>query len=313
MDYKNDAFIEIFDQRVLEILDPDTKLEIISTGHAWSEGPLWLEETNSLIFSDIPNNAIYQVKDGESKIYLKPSGYTGDQSRGGEVGSNGLTLDPQGNLVMCQHGDRRMARMDSPLDKPESKFVTMADNFEGKKLNSPNDVVFDQGGNMYFTDPAYGLEKGMDDAGKELGFQGVFCLKTNGELLLVDSISRPNGVTFTPDQSKLLVSNSDPELAVWYSYEILEPGVVANRQVFHDVTSFVDTDGYKGLPDGMKMHSSGVLFATGPGGVWVFDLAGKALARIATGETTSNCAFSDDEKWLFITADSYVLKMEIRH
>jgi gluconolactonase len=312
MPTKQDASIHILDSAALEFLDADAKLEIISTGHSWSEGPLWLEKQQSLLFTDIPNNAIYQVKDGQSSIYLQPSGYTGSAQRGGEVGANGLTLDPQGRLVMCQHGDRRLATMDAPLDNPSSKFVTLADNFQGKKLNSPNDVVFDKLGNMYFTDPPYGLEFNMNDPAKELDFQGIYCLKTDGELVLVDSISRPNGITFSPDQKKLLVANSDPELAVWYEYDLIAPGKVENRRIFFDASEFVGKDGYKGLPDGMKMNSSRILFATGPGGVWVFDQNGKALARIQTGEATSNCALSTDEKTLFMTADSYVLKMALR-
>lgn len=312
MPTKQDASIHILDSAAMEILDPEAKLEILSTGHSWSEGPLWLEKQQTLLFTDIPKNAIFQVKDGQSSIYLQPSGYTGTTQRGGEVGANGLTLDPQGRLVLCQHGDRRMARMDAPLEQPAATFATLADNFQGKRLNSPNDVVFDMEGNMYFTDPPYGLEFNMEDPAKELDFQGVYCLKTDGELVLVDSISRPNGITFSPSQDKLLVANSDPKLAVWYEYDLVAPGKVENRRIFFDATEYVGKDGYKGLPDGMKMHSSGILFATGPGGVWVFDQNGKPLARIETGEATSNCALSSDEKNLFMTADSYVLKMVLK-
>ena len=312
MPSKQDAVVHILDSAALEILDPEAKLEILSTGHIWSEGPLWLEKQQTLLFTDIPNNAIFQVKDGQSSIYLQPSGYTGTTQRGGEVGANGLALDPQGRLVLCQHGDRRMARMDAPLEQPAATFATLADNFQGKKLNSPNDVVFDKDGNMYFTDPPYGLEFNMEDPAKELDFQGIYCLKTDGELVLVDSISRPNGITFSPDQDKLLVANSDPQLAIWYIYDLVAPGKVENRRIFFDATEYVGKDGYKGLPDGMKMHTSGILFTTGPGGVWVFDQNGKPLARIETGEATSNCALSTDEKTLFMTADSYVLKMALK-
>jgi gluconolactonase len=165
---------------------------------------------------------------------------------------------------------------------------------------------------MYFTDPPYGLEFNMEDPAKELSFQGIYCLKTDGELVLVDSISRPNGITFSPKQDKLLVANSDPKLAVWYEYDLISPGKVENRRIFFDATEYVGKDGYKGLPDGMKMQSTGILFATGPGGVWVFDQNGKPLARIETGEATSNCALSTDEKTLFMTADSFVLKIALK-
>lgn len=310
---KENAFVEILDEAALTLIDPETEIEVISQGYAWTEGPLWLEKEQKLLFSDIPNNSIFQIDaKGETSLYLKPSGYTGEAIRSGETGSNALILDPSGALVLCQHGDRRMAKMNAPLDQPKADFVSIVDNYQGKRLNSPNDAIYDKEGNLYFTDPPYGLEFNVDDPAKELDFQGIYCLKTDGELLLVDSISRPNGITFSPDQTKLLVANSDPELAVWYQYEIVSPGVVENRQLFFDATSYVGKEGYNGLPDGMKMHSSGVLFATGPGGVWVFDADGKALARIATGEATSNCAFSTDEKTIFITADNYVLKMGLK-
>lgn len=310
---KENSSIEILDAAALDLIDPKAKLEIISQGYAWTEGPLWLEKEQKLLFSDIPNNSIFQIDDkGEKSLYLKPSGYTGETERGGETGSNALILNPQGNLVLCQHGDRRMSKMNAPLDQPKADFVTLVDNYQGKRLNSPNDAIYDKGGNLYFTDPPYGLEFSVDDPAKELDFQGIFCLKTDGELLLVDSVTRPNGITFSPDQTKMIVANSDPEQAVWFQYDIISPGVVENRKLFFEATSYVGKEGYNGLPDGMKMHSSGNLFATGPGGVWIFDQNGNALARMATGEATSNCAFSGDEKTLYITADNYVLKVGLK-
>ena len=310
---KPNSSIEILDEAALGLIDPEAKLEVIAEGFEWTEGPLWLEKEQKLLFSDIPNNSVFQIDaKGETSLYLKPSGYTGDAARGGETGSNALILDPQGNLVLCQHGDRRMARMNAPLGQPKADFVSIVDNYQGKRLNSPNDAVYDKAGNLYFTDPPYGLEFNVDDPAKELSFQGIYCLKTDGELLLVDSISRPNGITFSPDQSKLIVANSDPEHAVWYQYDIVTPGVVENRQLFFDSTDLVGKEGQQGLPDGMKMHSSGYLFATGPGGIWVFNPDGKVVARIYTGERTSNCAFSTDEKTLYLTADYYVLKMGLK-
>ncbi|MCL6258379.1 SMP-30/gluconolactonase/LRE family protein [Aquiflexum sp. TKW24L] len=310
---KANSSIEILDEAALSLINPDAKIEVISQGYAWTEGPLWLEKEQKLLFSDIPNNSIFQIDaSGETSLYLNPSGYTGETARGGETGSNALILDPQGNLVLCQHGDRRMAKMNAPLDQPKADFVSIVDNYQGKRLNSPNDAIYDKAGNLYFTDPPYGLEFNVDDPAKELDFQGIFCLKTDGELLLVDTLSRPNGITFSPDQSKLIVANSDSKQAVWFQYDIVSPGVVENRKLFFDATSYVGKPGYNGSPDGMKMHSSGNLFATGPGGVWLFDANGKALARIVTGEATSNCAFSADEKTLYITADNYVLKMGLK-
>jgi gluconolactonase len=310
---KEDPFIEILDDRILELLDSETPFQILAEGFAWTEGPLWLEGQQSLIFTDIPNNSVFRVDSkGELSLYLKPSGYTSDSPRGGEVGANGLTLDPQGKLVLCQHGDRRMARMDSPLDQPQPYFITLVDNYQGKLFNSPNDVVFDKAGNMYFTDPPYGLEFNMNDPAKELAFQGIYCLKATGELVLLDTISRPNGLAFSPDEKYLYVANSDPEQAVWFRYEVGQDGLIHNRELFYDATELVGKEGFKGLPDGMKIHSSGIIFATGPGGVWVFDPSGKVLARLRTGEATSNCAFSTDEKNFFMTADNYVLKIEMK-
>lgn len=310
---KPNSSIEILDDAALTLIDPEAKLEVIAKGFEWTEGPLWLEKEQKLLFSDIPNNSVFQIDaKGETSLYLKPSGYTGEAARGGETGSNALILDPQGNLILCQHGDRRMAKMTAPLGQPKADFVSIVDNYQGKRLNSPNDAIYDKAGNLYFTDPPYGLEFNVDDPAKELSFQGVYCLKTDGELLLVDSISRPNGITFSPDQSKLIVANSDPEHAVWYQYDIVSPGVVENKRLFFDSTDLVGKEGQQGLPDGMKMHSSGYLFATGPGGIWVFNPDGKVVARIYTGERTSNCAFSTDEKTLYLTADYYVLKMGLK-
>jgi len=310
---KPNSSIDILDESALVLLDAGAKQEILAEGFDWTEGPLWVEDLNALLFTDIPKNAIYKVtNNGELSLYLTPSGYTGENARGGEVGANGLILNSEGFLVLCQHGDRRMAQMESSVDNPKSAFLTLADSYQGKRLNSPNDAVYDRLGNLYFTDPPYGLEFNVNDPSKELDFQGIYCLKTDGELVLLDTISRPNGITFNPDQSKLLVANSDPKQAVWYQYDIVSPGVVENKQLFFDATDWVGKDGFKGLPDGMKMHGSGNLFATGPGGVWVFSPEGKVLARILTGEATSNCALSPDEKTLYMTADNYLLKLELK-
>lgn len=310
---KENAFIEILDERALEILDPEAEIIILAEGHDWTEGPLWWEAEQSLLYTDIPQNAIFQVSmDGKKSLYLQPAGYTGEEERGGEVGANGLLISPEGRLVLCQHGDRRMAYMDSPMDEPKAEFVTLADRYEDKRLNSPNDAVYDAMGRLYFTDPPYGLEKNMDDPAKELDFQGLYVLRNEGTLQLLDRLTRPNGLTFSPDQSMLYVANSDPDLAVWYAYNVDTKGELTDRNLFYDATDKVGQEGYKGLPDGLKVHTSGILFATGPGGVWVFSPEGDVLARVRTGEATSNCAFSTDEKTLFLTADSYVLKLGLK-
>ncbi|HZH94943.1 MAG TPA: SMP-30/gluconolactonase/LRE family protein, partial [Flavisolibacter sp.] len=183
--YKATGTIERHDSSINAILSPAAKAEIIATGFDWSEGPLWIEKSKMLLFSDIPVNTIYKwTEKGGIEVYLKPSGYTGTAKRDGEPGSNGLILDKKGNLVLCQHGDRRMARMNAPINKPAPKFISLAGNYRGKKLNSPNDAVYNSKGELFFTDPPYGLEKGTTDPKKELPFQGVYKVKTSGEVVL---------------------------------------------------------------------------------------------------------------------------------
>ncbi|MEO1013496.1 MAG: SMP-30/gluconolactonase/LRE family protein [Bacteroidota bacterium] len=306
--------IEILDDEVLALIDPDAKIKIIGDGFQWTEGPLWIADGDYLLFSDIPNNTVFKIDaEGNKSIYLKPSGYLKESFKGREPGSNGLLLDPKDRLILMQHGERRVARMTAPLTSPKPEYEKVVGTYKGKRLNSPNDGVFDPAGNLYFTDPPYGLPKQMEDPDKELDFQGVYCLTTSRELILVeDTLTRPNGIALSPEGSKLYVAVSDPKHAVWYQYDILAPGRVSNRKLFHDVTHLVGQEGQQGLPDGMKMHSQGYLFATGPGGVWILDSHGKPMARILTGQATANCAFDADEKVLFMTADNYVLKMDLR-
>jgi gluconolactonase len=304
--------IEILDDRALLLLESDAKPQIISSGYAWTEGPLWLEEEQALLFSDIPNNAVHRYHQGETTLYLKPSGYTGEENRGGEMGSNALLLDPEGKLILLQHGDRRIARMDSPIDQPKTTYTTLAGSFENKRLNSPNDGVYDSKGNLYFTDPPYGLEKGAQDPAKELEMQGIYRLTPDGALTLLATQTRPNGIVLGLDESYLLVSNSDPGQAVWLRYDFDQGGNLGTPTVFHDCTHLINQPGQQGLPDGMKMHSSGYLFASGPAGIWVFDPQGVPVAKIHTGEKTSNCAFSADEKTLFMTADSHVMQLKLK-
>lgn len=304
--------IEILDDAALELIDADADIQVIGSGFTWTEGPLYIADGDYLLFSDIPNNKVFKIDaEGNTSEFLHPSGFLGSCSDCAEPGSNGLLLSSKGELVLMQHGERRVAKMTSTLDDPKPEYEALADSYEGKKFNSPNDGVFDNEGNLYFSDPPYGLPKQMDDPTKELDFQGVYCLKTSGEIVLVDKLSRPNGVAVSNDGSKLYVAVSNPEHAVWYQYDIMEPGNVVNKKIFYDVTKLIGQEGQQGLPDGMKMHTGGHLFATGPGGVWIFNEDAKPIARIHTGEKTANCAFSTDEKTLFMTADDYVLKVKL--
>lgn len=294
------------------LLPDSARLEVLSEGFEWSEGPLWVPSENMLLFSDIPVNTIYKwtEKNGIEQ-YLKPSGYTGESDRGGETGSNGLTLDRQGRLILCQHGDRRIARLESPWAAPMPNYVTIADRWEGKRFNSPNDAIVDSRGRLLFTDPPYGLEKLTDDPARELNFQGVYMIDTNGLLtLLTDELSRPNGLALSPDEKILYVANSDPEKAIWMAYTVDENMHITSKKVFYDATSLVPT--FKGLPDGLKVHPQGFIFATGPGGVLVFTPDAELIATINTGEATANCAFNEDFSTLFITADMYLLQLKLK-
>jgi len=304
--------IIVNDKKIYEVIPENAQIEILAGGFDWTEGPLWLPSENKLIFSDIPQNSIFEWTEKEGiKLWLKPSGYTGKTERGGEVGSNGLLLSPAGELVLCQHGDRRMARMISSISNPIAEFETLSDNYNGKKLNSPNDAVFSKTGELYFTDPPYGLEFNMDDPKKELDFQGVFKVDKNGKtILLIKELSRPNGIAFSPDGKKLYVANSDPENAIWMVYDVNEKGLLENGKILFNVTD--KNTAINGNPDGMKVHKNGWIFACGPRGVWIFTPEGQHLGTIMTGEKTANCTFNEDYSVLYITADDYLLRLKLK-
>jgi gluconolactonase len=304
--------IERLDPEIDRLIPQDAVIELLASGFDWSEGPVWIDDGRYLLFSDIPPNSIYKWSESDSiSLYLKPSGYTGTHRREGEPGSNGLLIDPSGRLVLCQHGDRRVAFMDAPLDQPAPVYVTIVDDYEGKRLNSPNDAVYHSNGDLYFTDPPYGLERNVDDPGKELEFQGVFLHRKNGDLvLLTDELSRPNGIGLSPDEKTLYVANSDPERAIWMAYPLKDDGTIGVGKLFFDATPMTGRE--KGLPDGLKVHGSGNLFATGPGGVLVFSPDGKHLGTIKTTEATANCAFDDTESNLYITADMHLLRLNLK-
>lgn len=305
--------IDILDPEGQQLIDADAKINIEASGFMWSEGPLWVEEGKYLLFSDIPRNKVFKFdRKGDTTTYLFPSGFSGDHFTGEEPGSNGLLLDPNGNLVLLQHGNRQIARMKAPLDQPQPIFETLVDHYQGKRLNSPNDAVFDRQGNLYFTDPPYGLPKRMQDPEKELAFQGVFCLRTDGQLVLLDTLSRPNGIGLSPQEDQLYVGVSDGQHAVWYQYDVIMPGQVENKRIFFDATTIKQEAKLRGAPDGLKVHSKGYVFGTGPGGVWVFNASGKPLIHIKTGLPTANCAFADNESKLYITADDYLLSVSLK-
>ncbi len=298
------------DPRFLDkFVPPDAKIEKLATGFKWTEGPVWIKEGGYLLFSDIPNNTINKWKEGEGiSEYMKPSGYTGLKPRGGEPGSNGLLVDAKGRLILCEHGDRRVTRLEK-----NGKKTVLADTSMGKRLNSPNDAVFHSNGDLYFTDPPYGLEKNWEDPARELDFCGVYRIGPDGNLtLLTKEMSRPNGIAFSVDEKILYVANSDPKNAVWMAFPVKNDGTLGKGKVFFDATSWVSKT-KKGLPDGMKIDEDGNLFATGPGGVHVFSPKGEHLGSIDTGVATANCAFGgEDGNVLYIAADTSLARIKLK-
>jgi gluconolactonase len=304
--------IERLDPALDRLVAPDATIEILSEGYDWSEGPVWVKAGGYLLFSDVPENVVHRWKEGEgARPYLKPSGYTGSEPRGGETGSNGLTLDRDGRLVLAQHGDRRVAVMDAPLASPAPKFTTLADRYDGARFNSPNDLVFKSNGDLYFTDPAYGMEKQWEDPRREMAYAGVFRRGSDGKVtLLTQEMTRPNGLAFSPDEKVLYVAQSDEKAAIWRAFDVKPDGTIGNSRILLDTTAMTKTR--RGLPDGLKIDTDGNLFATGPGGVLVISPQGKHLGTIQTGQATSNVAFGDDGRSLYMTADMYLMRVKLK-
>jgi gluconolactonase len=310
--YKTTGSIERLDAELDIVLDTSAKVEIIAEGFEWSEGPLWIEKHKMLLFSDVPKDTVYKWTEEKGKeVYLTPSGYTDTVPRGGEMGSNGLLLDKKGNLVLCQCGNRQMARMDAPLDKPAANYISLAGRYNNKRFSSPNDAVYNSSGELFFTDPPYGLETQSDnDPKKEIAWNGVYKVKTNGEVvLLVDSIPRPNGIAFLPGEKQLIIACSDPGKPNWYIYNVAGDSLT-NGQIFYSTVN--EREGVNGLPDGLKIDSKGYVFASGPGGIWIFNREAKLLGKIKLEESASNVALSTDEKTIYVTNDMQVLRIKLR-
>jgi len=297
-----------FDSDLEQILSKDTKIEVIAEGFVWSEGPVWVKNGNYLLFSDVPANTIYRWKEAEGlKEFLNPSGYTGILPYSDEPGSNGLIINKNGELVACEHGDRRVSAM--PLTKGGKR--TIADNFEGKRFNSPNDVIQKSNGDYYFTDPPYGLPNKENDLSRETPLFGVYRVHEGKVSLIIDNMTRPNGLAFSPDEKILYVAQSDPEKAYLMAFPVLADGSVGKGKIFFDMTPMVK-QGLQGLPDGLKIDKKGNIFTTGPGGVLILTPESKLLGRIETGQATANCAFGNDGSVLYITADGYVLRIRTK-
>ncbi|HKQ72197.1 MAG TPA: SMP-30/gluconolactonase/LRE family protein [Blastocatellia bacterium] len=292
-----------------KLVPASAKVEKLVDGHKWVEGPVWNRKEGYLLFSDIPNNAIIKWQEGKGEsVFMQPAGYTGkDPFTGKEPGTNGLTYDSEGHLVACEHGDRRVSRLEA--DGKTKK--TLADKYNGKRLNSPNDLTYKSNGDLYFTDPIYGLPQQEKDPARELDFCGVYRLSKDGKLtLLTKEITRPNGIALSPDEKKLYVASSDHDKAIWMVYDAHSNGTISNGKVFFDATAWVK-EGRPGLPDGMKVDKDGNLFATGPGGVLVFSPEGKHLGTFDTGVPTANVGWGGDGSTLYITANTALLRVKL--
>jgi gluconolactonase len=302
------ARFESLDQRFDELIAPGTAVEKIADGLEWSEGPLWDSRDATLYFSDVKKNVIWQWnRDAGAQKFLEPSGYTGSTPFPGiEPGSNGLTFDPHGKLTICQHGDRRVSQLGE-----DRKFIPVATHFEGKKFNSPNDLVYDRKGALYFTDPPFGLPQTFTDPTRELPFNAVFRVDPDGKVTPVAmDLEAPNGLGFSPDYKTLYVANARGSLPIWKAYPVNPDGSLGEGRVFADSSKYYRKG--DGVPDGLKIDVHGNVFATGPGGVLVYAPDGTLLGRILTGVPTSNLAFGEDGSTLFITANHRVLRMRTR-
>jgi len=279
----------------------DARIEKVAGGFTFTEGPLW-RPNGVLWFSDVVGNVVRQWSpDGKVVELLRPGGYDGNHlPPGGFVGPNGMTAAPNGEVLLCQHGNRRIVRIG-----PDMRAATLVDRFEGKKLNAPNDIVFRSDGTLFFTDPPYGLPLQDDDPSKELPFNGVFKLREGKLDVIITDLSRPNGIAFSPDEKTLYVSNSDEKRRIWMRYDVEPDGSVANGRVLFDATG----DKAPGLPDGMKIDVQGNIWATAPSAVFVLSPEGRHIGTITPPEDPANCAWGDDGRSLYITAETGVYRV----
>ncbi len=299
--------IERIDSRFDAIVAPGSVIEKVADGLVWAEGPLWDPADRSLLFSDVPRNAIFRWRpDTGVTLFLPRSGYSGDEPFAGrEPGSNGLAFDREGRLVFCQHGDRRVVRREK-----DGTLTVLADRFQGKRLNSPNDLVYASNGDLYFTDPIFGLPKAFDDPDKELPFQGVYRLTAAGQLTaIVTDLRSPNGIGLSPDERTLYVSNSQSSRPIWMAYALSPSGSAPAGRQFAEASAWIRPS--SGLPDGLKVDAAGNIFATGPGGVHVFASDGTRLGLIETGVPTGNVAFGPDGV-LYIAANHWLLRLRTK-
>ncbi len=293
------------------IVPAGARLEKVADGFKWVEGPIWVR--GKLFFAEIPSNTIRTWTPGKGvSVFLHPSGYKGSEPYNGpEPGSNGMTLDANGRLTVAGHAQRDVYRFEN-LD-PKGPISILADQYEGKKLNSPNDLVYKSDGSLYFTDPPYGFRTQSDqDPDKEQKVNGVYRLapgsgKKRDLQLLITDLTRPNGIAFSPDEKYLYVNNSEPK-KIWMRYRVLGNGTLTDPKLLYDASG----DKRPGSPDGMKVDQEGNIYSAGPGGVWIFSDEGKPLATIEVPEKVANVAWAgSDRKTLYITASSSIYRVHL--
>lgn len=293
------------------IVTADTVIEQVGWGLQWAEGPVWIKNGGYLLFSDPRANILYRWAPGTANAtpFMQPSGLAVPNPAIREAGSNGLTCDAAGNLVMCDSGSRCVAR----VDLATKQKTVLADKFEGKRFNSPNDLCIAKSGAIFFTDPPYGFADPDNSPLKEQGFCGVYRLDPNGTVTLVDkTLSRPNGIALSVDEGTLYVTNSDPALPVMKGYTLSPEGQVLDGDLVFNFKALMGPD-VTGYPDGLKIDEDGHIFVSGPGGILVLSKEVKLLGVISvTGRTTSNCAFGEDGSTLFITATDIVAKVKLK-
>jgi len=286
------------------IVAPGARLEKLAGGFQFIEGPVWHPD-GYLLFSDPNANTIYRWSaEGAVSVFRTKSGYTGfDIGEYHQPGSNGLTLDPNGLLTIDEHGNRRVTRLERT-----GQITVLADRYDGKRLNSPNDLVYRSDGTLYFTDPPFGLPKAFDDPRKELPFSGVYMVKDGQVVLLTKELTGPNGIAFSPDEKYLYVDDWDLKHRVLMRYEVNPDGTIANGKVFYDFTRETEPVAL----DGIKVDQAGNVFVSAPGGVWILSPGGKALGRIVPPEHDANLAFGEaDGKSLFLTASTGLYRIRV--
>lgn len=296
--------VQRIDPAINSIVGPNPKIFKLAEGFKFTEGPVWVRDGGYLLFSDPNSNIIYKYKDEKLTVFRQPSGYAGaDISEYGQPGSNGLTLDREGRLAINEHGNHRVTRLEK-----DGRLTVLADSFEGKRLNSPNDLVYRSDGALYFTDPPFGLPKFFDDPRKQLPFSGVYSIYKGKLQLVAKELSGPNGIAFSPDEKYLYVGNWDEKKKVVMRYEANSDGTLANGKIFFDMTS---AKGEEAI-DGIKVDLQGNLYVSGPGGLWVISAEGKHLGTIIAPKHIHNFAWGDeDAQTLYLCAQSGLYRMRL--